>query len=107
MNTGNSLIDYDMGSNSRSPKFLETEPIISTIKVLMWNSEMNQYEFDIEYELEDTAVSKNELLNWIKDTEDINNIFDEDIKTVKNECDHVILDLIYTKHEKVRYEFYY
>jgi hypothetical protein len=107
MSTGNSLIDYDMGNNSRSPKFLETEPIVSTIRVLVWNSEMNQYDFEIEYELEDTAVSKNELLNWIKDNEDINNIFEEDIQTIKNECDYVILDLIITKNEKVRYEFYY
>jgi hypothetical protein len=103
--TGNSLIDYDMGDDYRSPRFSEPDPIMVGIDIYYHDIIIDDFVIDEEKEFEDIAVSKEELIDFIN--EECPTDFKTEIKVIKNECDHVILEQIFSKDEKVRYEMFY
>ena len=103
--TGNGMIDGDDGSHPQSPRFSEPDPIISTVDIHYWDSVDEKWKLDSSYELEDVAVSKDELCSWISDQSDVE--YECEMNTIKNDCDHVILEEVFSTDEKTRYEFYY
>lgn len=102
---GNSMIDCDDGSDSRSPKYKGVMKINVEIREFFLNVDDNQWEYNSTYPLDEQAVSVENLIEWI-DAEG-NKVEDYPITVIKKHADEVIISQDLGNGEEIKYEMFY
>ena len=102
---GNSLIDCDDGSDSRSHKYNGDMNINVEIKEYLLDLEKNMWMYNQTYPLDEISVSTENLKQWISDNG--NSAENYPITVIKNHADEVVISQRLENGEEVKFEMTY